>query len=136
MTVHRDRHLGIRLPNGRTVTVAAYVRAWRQLRALPPTSLVTGFDDGPTTAAAVLESFSSGLNERINRHRPYYGRGRKWGADEQRAMVYTAALLRSSPRCVLDWVPASFRSRLAHRLRARCRADAAAASNRRVIDER
>ena len=56
----------ITLPNGRAVSLSTYVRAWRDLYAMPADKMVTGFDDWPATAGDVLERIRSAMHERIN----------------------------------------------------------------------
>ena len=106
----------IGLPNGRSVTIATYVAAWRRLREMPGARLVGGFYHEDEPAGQVLGAFRYGLHDRINRHVPGFGRGRKWDGDWQRAAIQTAGRA-NTPRVILDWVPTEFRARLRHRLR-------------------
>lgn len=109
----------IRLGCGRAVTLAAYVKAWERALSMPGESVVLGAPSDsrlPSTAAEALREFRAGLHDRINRHVPSYGNGRKWESDWQRAARYTAALV-SRPRAVVDWIPRDLQARLAHRLR-------------------
>lgn len=59
--------LAIRLPNGRRVSLAAYVFAWRRLKSETPSAMVRGFFDWPASAADTLAAFRSGLTDRINK---------------------------------------------------------------------
>src|SRR5690242_7005058 len=71
----------IRLPNGRRCTVATYVAAWRKLKEIPAGSSVAGFDHFPDDAGRILRQIRAGMHDRINRHDPVYGRGRKWDSN-------------------------------------------------------
>lgn len=53
---------------------------------------------------------------RINRHIPNYGRGRKWAPDWQRETLQAAGRL-NTPRLVIDWLPRHLKARFADRLR-------------------
>lgn len=108
----------IQLPNGRAVTLDAYAKAWKKLRTLNPDTLVSGWSHFPERAGDILRAMSAGLDDRINRHIPGFGIGRKWSEDWQRECVYTAALLRN-PRLAIDWLPMDLKKRLSHRLRER-----------------
>jgi len=100
------------------VTLRQYARAWRAAKAMP---VIATFRHsltslGSATRDEVLRQFSDGLHDRINRHIPGYGGGRKWSSDWQREMTYTARML-NTPRLVIDWLPADLRKRFLHRLR-------------------
>lgn len=105
----------IRLPNGRHVGLRAYVAAWRVLLRTTPDANVRGFDYFTQTAGEVLAAFRAGLQDRINRHLPGYGRGRKWSSDWQRDAGHTARAV-NTPRLIVRWAPLDLRARLAHRL--------------------
>lgn len=105
----------IRLPNGRAVSVGAYVRAWRALLALDGAATVRDFGPWPEPASDVLRALRAGIHDRINRHTAAYGLGRKWAADWQRAAVQCAHAV-NTPRLIVRWAPADLRARLAHRL--------------------
>lgn len=103
--------------DGRRIGLGSYVRAWRTVMAAPPDA---PFDRSlceryPDNAASILQQFRDGMHDRINRHTPGYGRGRKWSDDYQRAMAYSARLL-NTPRLRLHWLPADLRIRFAARL--------------------
>lgn len=107
----------VTLANGRRVSLGCYVAAWRQAREAEPETM---FRHGPATwwpvtAADALAQFRDGLNDRINRHAPHYGRGRKWSNDWQRQALQLAGAV-NTPRLVVRWAPVEFRARLAHRL--------------------
>jgi len=108
----------VTLPNQRRCTLGRYVAAWRALRAMNPAAPAAGFDDVPLPALEILRQLRRGMHERINRHLPAYGRGRKWTYDWQGNAMFTARLV-NTPRLCIDWVPPDFRQRLQHRLRAR-----------------
>lgn len=106
----------VTLGNGRAVSLGSYVRAWRICRASLPTTLVRECPDGSEgTAGEALRQFRAGMADRINRHVPGYGHGRKWGTDWQ---AETGRLARAvnSPRLIVRWAPLEFRARLSHRL--------------------
>lgn len=56
----------IRLPNGRAVSLATYVAAWRTLKGTDAAALVRGWDHFPTQAGVVLGAIQRGLHDRIN----------------------------------------------------------------------
>jgi hypothetical protein len=56
------------------------------------------------------------MHDRINRHIPGFGIGRKWDQDWQRQTCHAANLL-NMPRVIIDWLPPEYRTRFAHRLR-------------------
>lgn len=106
----------IQLANGRRVRLSTYVQAWRALRELPAAAPVTGFDHFPTPAGEILAELRKGLHDRINRHLPGHGQGRKWSVNWQ-AETTRAAHQINYPRLVIDWLPPHLRERFAHRLR-------------------
>jgi len=61
----------ITLPNDRTVTLGTYVKAWRQLKRLPPQETVHGFSWYLQTAGQILREMRRGVHDRINRHLPH-----------------------------------------------------------------
>lgn len=105
----------IGLPDGRSVSVREYVRSWRVLRTLSPDRLVNGFYWYPETASIILRALRVGMHDRINRHLPGYGIGRKWDPNWQAEMRRAANDL-NCPRLVIHWLPPDLRSRFAHRL--------------------
>lgn len=118
----------VTLPNGRAVTLAAYVRAWNLLREAPPGELFTGFDSfdprRPMKAEEIRRRMRAGLHERISEAIPYTlrglacslpPRGRKRSPDWQRAARHCAREV-NTPRLIVRWVPRDFRARLAHRI--------------------
>ncbi len=58
----------IHLPNGRRVTVGAYVAAWKRINAMTPDTTINGWDAFETTAGRVRTDMIVGMMHRINRH--------------------------------------------------------------------
>ena len=107
----------ILLPNGKSVTLGAYARAWRKVAKLPAEAIVHGWDYVPTTAGEVLRAMRDGLDERINRHSPHYGKGRKWADDWYWETVRLARMVNTPRlRVYVGQCPKELRGRLAHRL--------------------
>lgn len=104
-----------RLPNGRLVTIKSYVKAWKTLRSMDPNAMIPGWDDFPTEAWRVLREMRRGMHDRINRHMLDHGKGRKW-TDDWFFAAFRCARDVNTPRLIVRWVPAEFRSRLAGRL--------------------
>ena len=76
----------VTLPNGPRVSLGVYVASWNgmlDIMAQTPDALVKGWDDFPIEAAAIRRDLQCGIHDRINRHIPGYGRGRKWDEDYQ-----------------------------------------------------
>lgn len=105
------------LGNGKTVSLRAYIRGWKAALELPPKVEVRDCPGtfGPASIEHVLCRLRDGLHDRINRHDPRYGRGRKWDPDWQRDAVQTAHRV-NTPRLIVRWVPKDLQSRLQHRL--------------------
>ena len=105
------------LGNGKRIGLGAYVNGWKACKAAPEGTRykhgLTGW--GPETREEILKGFDYGLHDRINRHIPGYGTGRKWDADWYWTMVRTAREV-NTPRLLVYWVPAELRGRLAHRI--------------------
>lgn len=112
------RHF-VTLANGRRVTLGAYVAAWRTVRSADPAARYHGAPNSwfgePEPAETILRQFRAGMHDRINRHLPGFGRGRKW-SDQWFFDALRAARDVNTPRLIVRWIPAEFRSRLAHRL--------------------
>jgi len=106
----------IRLGNGHSVSLKAYVAA---VKAVDPARTydhgLTGW--APVTGATVLAEFREGVHDRINRHDPTYGKGRKW-ASEWFWDTMRAARALNTPRLRVyaSEVPMWLRERVAHRL--------------------
>ncbi|MCP4878276.1 MAG: hypothetical protein GY896_22720 [Gammaproteobacteria bacterium] len=108
--------LVIRTAN-RDVPLKAYVQAWKQVLA---ESSEVEYSEGLTgywsvSRDEVLSQFRAGLHDRINRHIPGYGVGRKWDSDWQRCIANVARQL-NTPRLIIHWLPKELKERFAHRL--------------------
>jgi len=84
----------IRLPNGRTIGVGVYARAWRTILTMPRDAMLPGFAHFPEPAESVLHAMRGMLSEVINRHDRAYGIGRKWDNDYQVRMWRDSRRLR------------------------------------------
>jgi hypothetical protein len=98
------------LPNGKSCSVAKYAAAWATLKTLAPTALCPGFEHFPEPASRILAAMRSGMHDRINRHIPGFGKGRKWSSDWYWPM-YRAARDLNAPRLIVRWVPAELMRR-------------------------
>ena len=105
----------IKLPNDRRVSLPVYVNAWRTLKAMDPSESVKGWDHFPTPAGEILRKLRAGMHDRINRHLPGYGQGRKWDDIWQLETARAADKL-NAPRHVIRWLPHWLRDRFNHRL--------------------
>lgn len=95
----------VTLGDGRKIGLGRYVAAWKRCRELPPaTDIGKGISGWGETAGEALCKLRDGMHDRINRHIPGYGRGRKWHHDWQRAM-HQAAWQVNSPRLIIRWLP-------------------------------
>lgn len=118
----------VTLGSGRSVTLGAYVRAWRRVIAADPDTPVS--EDlrgwGRSTAGVARRQFLQGMHERISEAVPYRERGtpgatakarqfRKLDPDWQRAARLCAREV-NTPRRIVRYVPREFRERLAHRI--------------------
>lgn len=56
----------VTLPNGKSITIAGYLEAWRKLKTMPPGAEVAGWEWYPVAASEILARFSYGVNDRIN----------------------------------------------------------------------
>lgn len=56
----------IRIPNGKQVTLAAYVREWKHLKQLPPDTEASGWQWYPVKVRDVLRDLRYGVHDRIN----------------------------------------------------------------------
>ena len=107
----------VTLGDGKRVSLGSYVRVWRFALGLPTgTPLSRDLQDRwPSERETVVRQFRAGMHDRISRHLPWYGRGRKWCHDWQRAATQCAAAV-NTPRLIVRWVPRDLRARLQHRL--------------------
>lgn len=77
----------VTLGNGQQVPLKNYVRAWQIAKSMNPETGVRGTPSDPGgggTAADVVREMRAGMHDRINKHDPQFGKGRKWDADWQR----------------------------------------------------
>lgn len=66
----------ITLGDGRKVTLGSYVRVVRKAKAHPDATFTRDLRDRwPSTGAAILRQFRTGMHERINAGVPYFRRG-------------------------------------------------------------
>jgi hypothetical protein len=100
----------------KTIPLGVYVAGVRAAIAHPGRTFRHGLTTWwPVTGADVRREFMDGVHDRINRHVPGYGKGRKWSAEWQ-AEARRAAHDVNTPRLAIRWLPRDLRSRLAHRL--------------------
>jgi len=106
----------IGLPNGRDVTIKAYVAAWKRVSSLPREIELKGWDLFATSAGEILEDIRAGVHDRINRHVPAYGKGRKW-ADSWFFDTFRLSRIVNSPylRVYKSQCPVELRGKLLHR---------------------
>lgn len=110
----------ITLGDGRKIGLGKYVAAWKQCLALEPGTFIgKGVNGWGQTAGEALRDLREGLHDRINRHDPAYGKGRKWDTNWYREMVRAAHAL-NTPRLIVDWLPADLSARFSYRLRENC----------------
>lgn len=112
----------VKLGDGRRIGLGQYVRAWQTALAAPTGTMFAGSPCEPRIPAdreTVLREFRAGLADRINRHIPGHGRGRKWDCDWQRAALQFAHAV-NTPRLIVRWAPPDFRDRFAYRLTTDC----------------
>lgn len=106
----------IRLPNGRPCGLPVYCASWRAVKLLPPDARVAGWDHFRESPEAILRDLLFGLHDRINRHDPRYGVGRKW-SDDYQVEISRAARALNTPRLAIHWLPPGLRERFQERLR-------------------
>lgn len=105
------------LGHGQRVTLAVYVRAWKTALAAPADAW---FPRTPCSwaggdRAQVLHEFRAGIDDRINRHLPDYGTGRKWRSEWQ-VETRRAAQALNTPRLAIHWLPQWLKGRFAGRI--------------------
>lgn len=102
------------------VTLGTYVEGWRKVLSAPAGAMfkqsLTGW--WPASREEVLGQFSYGVHDRINRHLPWFRKGRNWDPDRQRELLQASRQL-NQPRLIIDWLPKSLVARFKHRLRDR-----------------
>ena len=95
----------ITLGCGRRIGLGRYVAAWKQCLVLPPTVWIgPGISGWGQSAGEALRDLRAGLDDRINRNIPGYGKGRKWSSDWYWPMVRAARDV-NNPRLVIRWLP-------------------------------
>lgn len=96
----------IKLGCGRRIGLGRYVAAWRRCLELDAgTWIGRGVDGWGQTAGEALRELRRGLDDRINKHLAWYGKGRKWTTDWQ-ASMWRAAREVNEPRLIIRWLPA------------------------------
>lgn len=96
----------ISLGCGRKIGLGKYVEAWKQCKALPPsTPIGRGISGWGQNAGEALVELRRGLDDRINRNIPGYGVGRKWSSDWYFA-TWNASRAINNPRLIVRWLPA------------------------------
>lgn len=112
------------LSEGRHVTLADYVSAWRKALTAPAgATFKNGFNWYPESREDVLREFRRGLHDRINRRipgftgtlRPKLLHGRKWQYEWQ-IETYRASQQLNHPRLIIHWLPSWLKERFQHRL--------------------
>jgi hypothetical protein len=73
----------ITLPNGKACPLPVYCAAWVTLKTLDPNAEIGSWEWYPVKARDILRELRAGLHDRINRHDPRHGRGRKWSVEYQ-----------------------------------------------------
>jgi len=68
----------ITLPNGKACSLGVYVNAWRKLKKMDTNEEIKGWEWYPVSAGRILRKISYGVHDRINRHLPWFGKGRNW----------------------------------------------------------
>ena len=105
----------VTLGDGRKISLGRYVAAWKACKTLSPdTAIGRGVSGTGETASEALRRLHAGMHDRINRHIPGYGIGRKWSDDWFWPTWRASRDLNS--RVVIRWLPSDLKSRFAHRL--------------------
>lgn len=106
-----------KLGDGRRVTLASYLATIRAAKANPEARFARGLRDRwPCTGAEILADWRAAAADRVNRHRPHYGHGRKWEWTWQRDAQRVASNLAGRVITMARDCPPELRNRLAHRL--------------------
>ena len=96
----------VTLADGRKIGLGKYVAGWRTCRELPPDTWIgKGVSGWGQTAGEALADLRRGLEDRLNRHLPGYGVGRKWSSDWYFA-TWNASRAINNPRLIVRWLPA------------------------------
>lgn len=108
----------ITLGDGCEVTVGQYVKAWQRVKDAPAGFLFARSMTGrkPSTREEILEQCSVMVHDLINRHLPWYEKGRKWNVAWQ---IETRRAADNVNRFVADrigfyWLPRWLESRVGH----------------------
>lgn len=105
----------VTLPNGHQCDIGEYLNSWKALKSMAPDREISGWSYFPTEARDILRELDYGLHDRINRHLPWFGHGRKWSYEWQVEACRAARDL-NTPRLAIHWLPAWLKPRFAHRL--------------------
>jgi hypothetical protein len=105
---------------GRKVGLGTYVKAWKTAKGMDQGAPVRGTPSDPTgggTAGDVVREMRDGMQDRINRHDPQYGKGRKWEWRWQAAARRLQdTMARKSEIPAGEAHPVDLRRRVEHRL--------------------
>lgn len=102
------------IPDGRRVSLSAYVKAWSHVKSLPPDQEVRGWDLFPTRAGVILGQMRRGIDDRINEKDPTFNAG---DADEEAALRRLARMINGSRVVIRPGdVPPRYRRELSHRI--------------------
>lgn len=110
----------VTLGDGRKMPIDKYTEAWKKAKSVPANTPVRGTPSDPLgggTAGDVVRELRSGLQDRINRKDPAYGKGRKWDdswqSDARRLKDTLGTRSEVRPG---EAHPVDLRPRIAHRL--------------------
>jgi hypothetical protein len=108
----------VTLGDGRRVGLGTYVKAWRSVLDAGDKAIIAGSPRDPRRSCSreeALHEFREGMDDRINRHIPGFGVGRKWEPNWFWA-AWRAARDVNTPRLIVRYVPPDLKARLAHRI--------------------
>jgi hypothetical protein len=100
------------------VTLGQYCDAWRRVKTTRPGCLFKGSlccAFHLISREEILREFSDGTNDRLNRHLPWWSKGRKWSDSWQTETQRTAQQL-NHPRMRIYWLPPWLEQKFAHRI--------------------
>jgi hypothetical protein len=106
---------------GRDHRLGAYINAWRMVKSAPEGALfneslrLERWTGGHCTREEILQQYSDGVHDRINRHIPWYCEGHKWDSEWQWE-THIAARQLNTPRLHIHWLPPWLRARFKHRI--------------------
>lgn len=100
-----------------TVRLGEYVRVWKSLKNTSPGTMFKSSLCGWCSARreTILAEFMDGLQDRINRHLVWYGKGRKWTYEWQLETQRAVRQL-NTRRLAIRWLPAWLKTRFAERI--------------------